>query len=216
MRNKNLLVKSIHNPEELNLHDVLKSGYKYAKKEKNSTSNVEKHGYVLDKGLSNHNHQTYYNKTQNKLLFNVNGTHNASDWITDVKLGLGILGSGLLRSKNPFGIGFKESDRYKQSHKALRDAKSKYAVDNAVVTGHSLGHAVASGISSKNDKVITLDGAYTLGQKTRPNTTHYRTQGDLVSSLSSGNTITLNNPNGQQGFIKAHNIDNIKGQKIII
>ena len=39
-----------------------------------------------------------------------------------------------------------------------------------------LGHAVASGISSKNDKVITLDGAYTLGQKTRPNTTHYRTQ----------------------------------------
>ena len=94
MRNKNLLVKSIHNPEELNLHDVLKSGYKYAKKEKNSTSNVEKHGYVLDKGLSNHNHQTYYNKTQNKLLFNVNGTHNASDWITDVKLGLGILGSG--------------------------------------------------------------------------------------------------------------------------
>jgi hypothetical protein len=83
------------------------------------------------------------------------------------------LGSGLLGAKNPFGIGFKESDRYKQSHKALRDAKSKYAIDNAVVTGHSLGHAVASGISSKNDKVITLDGAYTLGQKTRPNTTHY-------------------------------------------
>ena len=202
----------------MNLHDVLKSGYKYAKKEKNSTSNVEKHGYVLDKdnNLSNHNHQTYYNKTQNKLLFNVNGTHNSSDWITDVKLGLGILGSGLLGSKNPFGIGFKESNRYKQSHKALRDAKSKYAVDNAVVTGHSLGHAVASGISSKNDKVITLDGAYTLAQKTRQNTTHYRTQGDLVSSLSSGNTITLKNPNGQQGFIKAHNIDNIKGQKIII
>ena len=76
---------------------------------------------------------------------------------------------------------------------------------------------MASGISSKNDKVMTLDGAYTLGQKTRLNTTHYRTQGDLVSSLSSGkNTVTLQNPNGQQGFIKAHNIDNIKGQKIII
>ena len=75
---------------------------------------------------------------------------------------------------------------------------------------------MASGISSKNDKVITLDGAFTLGQKTRPNTTDYRIQGDLASSLSSGNTITLKNPNGQQGFIKAHNINNIKGQKIII
>ena len=52
-----------------------------------------------------------------------------------------------------------------------------------------------SGISSKNVKVITLDGAYILAQKTRPNTTNYRTQGDLVSSLSSGNTITLKNPN---------------------
>ena len=75
---------------------------------------------------------------------------------------------------------------------------------------------MASEISSKNDKVMTLDGAYTLGQKTRANTAHDRTEGDLVSSLSSGNTITLKNPNGQQGFIKAHNIDNIKGQKIII
>ena len=45
-----------------------------------------------------------------------------------------------------------------------------------------------------------LHGAYTLGQKPRPNTTHYRTQGDLVSSLSSGNTITLKNPSGQQGL----------------
>jgi hypothetical protein len=34
MRNKNLLVKIIHNSEELNLHDVFKSVYKYAKKEK--------------------------------------------------------------------------------------------------------------------------------------------------------------------------------------
>ena len=34
MRNKILLVKNIHNPEELNLHDALKSGHKYAKKRK--------------------------------------------------------------------------------------------------------------------------------------------------------------------------------------
>ena len=37
------------------------------------------------------------------------------------------------------GYGFKESNRYKDSHKALRDAKSKYHVNNATVVGHSQG-----------------------------------------------------------------------------
>ena len=49
-------------------------------------------------------------------------------------------------------------------------------------------------------------------KKPRPNTTHYRTQNDLVSTFSSANTIKLKNHNGQQRFIKAHNINNIKGQ----
>ena len=57
-------------------------------------------------------------------MFNVTGTRVSGDWLTNIKLGL--------------GVGYKESDRYKQSHKALRDAKQKYNAKNAVVTAHSV------------------------------------------------------------------------------
>ena len=65
--------------------------------------------YVMDESLSNHNHQTYYNPKDKKLLFYVTGTHNAHDWLTNIMLAT--------------GIGYKESNRYKQSHAALRNAK---------------------------------------------------------------------------------------------
>jgi hypothetical protein len=86
-----------------------------------------------------------------------------------------------------------------------------------------LGFAVASGISSKQDKVLGLKGAYTIGQKTRGNTTHYRNNGDIVSLLGSGtkHNINLKNPNIQTGILpidilNSHNLDNIKNQKIFV
>jgi len=85
------------------LYDVLNNGYKHKKQKSKQLGD-----YVLDESLSNHNHQTYYNP-KDKKLFNVTGTHNAHDWLTNIKLGL--------------GVGYKESDRYKQSHAALRNAK---------------------------------------------------------------------------------------------
>ena len=65
------------------------------------------------------------------------------------------------------GIGYKESDRYKQSQKALRKAKQKYGINNATLTAHSQGGLTANYISSKKDKVITLDKATTIGGKSR-------------------------------------------------
>ena len=85
------------------LYDVLCNGYKDKKQKSKQLGD-----YVLDESLSNHNHQTYYNP-KDKKLFNVTGTHNAHDWLTNIKLAT--------------GVGYKESDRYKQSHAALRNAK---------------------------------------------------------------------------------------------
>jgi len=111
------------------------------------------------------------------LLFNVTGTHNAGAWLTNVQIAT--------------GIGYKKSDRYKQSHKALRDAKQKYGINNATLTAHSQGGLTANYISSKGDKVITLDKATTLGGKSREGPKDYRTNGDVVSLLASTRQNTI-------------------------
>ena len=85
----------------LNFHDVLKNGY-------NKTKKNEMNGYVLDKQLSNHNNQIYYNKDKNKLLHNINGTNSFGDVITDLYLAARKL---------------KDTSRYKESHQKLREAK---------------------------------------------------------------------------------------------
>ena len=181
------------------LFDVLNNGYKDKKKKSKNLG-----GYVMDEQLSNKHYQTYYDPKDKKLLFNVTGTRpTAGDWLNNINLGL--------------GIGFKQSKRYKEAHHELREAKKKYNVENATVTGHSKGGYIANHISSKNDKVITLDKATTFGGKSREGSKDYRTNGDVVSLLASTrhNTINLKNPNQTTGnigydILKAHDIKNIK------
>ena len=100
--------------KNISFHSVLKNGYRDQPKKRIG-------GYFLDNDLSNDNNQVYYNPKKNKLLYNVTGTHNLKDWGVNAKLFT--------------GLGFKESDRYKQSHQGLRQAKEKYGVQNATFTG---------------------------------------------------------------------------------
>ena len=187
------------------LFDVLNNGYKDKKKKSKNLN-----GYVMDEELSNKHYQTYYDPKDKKLLFNVTGTRpTASDWLNNINLGL--------------GIGFKESKRYKEAHKALRDAKQKYNVENAVVSGHSKGGLIANYISSKGDSVLTLDAAQTIGNKSQSGSKNYRTNGDIVSLLGANkhNTINLKNPNQTTGNIvydtlQAHDIKNIQNHKIFV
>lgn len=126
-------------------------------------------GYQLDNELSDHNQSVYYNPENRKLLYSVTGSHNLSDVGTDLYL----LGGHL-----------KDTNRYKKAHEGLRKAKSKYGVDSATVTGHSLGGSIAGYIASNNDHVVTLDKGATLGQKIKKNEEAYRTKGDVVSVLN--------------------------------
>ena len=94
----------------------------------------------------------------------------------------------------------KETNRYKEADTTLAKAKTKYGVDKAVITSHSLGGGIANGIGKAHDKVYTLDAGYTIGQKARDNVKNIRTQGDWVSTFSPwGNTTTLKNPNWKSG-----------------
>ena len=102
--------------DNLSLHDVLKNSYA-----KNKSKSMK--GYNLDEKLSNHNQQVYYNPTNKKLLYSIAGTHNLSDVGTDFYLGIGKL---------------KNTNRYKEADNTLKQAKQKYGVSSATVTGHSL------------------------------------------------------------------------------
>ena len=196
----------------MDLHKVIKNSY--AKKKDQKKAFVDK-GYIYDESLSNKNNAIYYNPESKKVLHSVKGTDptNIKDLYTDAMLSMGML---------------KKTDRYKDSHKKLRQAKEKYGTDTADVVGHSLGSGIASYISDKNkDKVYTLDKATTIGGKTRSNEQSYRTKGDLVSifNKNSKRTKTLDNPNKKSKIpiigkaidaLRAHDVDNIKGSGITI
>ena len=118
------------------------------------------------------------------------------------------------------GIGkLKNTSRYKEAKSTIDKAKNKYNPMKTVVAGHSLGSSIANYIGSKDDQIIGLNGGYTIGQKTRSNTTNYRTGGDLVSLLGVGqkHVKTINN---SIPFLSSpwtsHNIDAIKSSKINI
>ena len=184
----------------MDLYSTLKNGYSKNKKDLN--------GYIFDRNLSDHNNQIYYNPTNKRLVHNINGSNSLHDWVDNAKLAV--------------GYGFKESNRYITSHKKLRQAKEKYGVGTATVTGHSQSGFTAGMISGKNDKVLTLNKAATIGQKVRNNERHFRTK-DMVSLLNSNSKHTINlKPDNKQSILKPvnaynnHLVDAIKNKKILL
>ena len=195
----------------LNLHTALTNSYKSPK---DSAFQMLKHGYQQDPSLSSHNQQVYYNTKDKKLLVSVAGTHNLSDWGTDMMLGLGRL---------------KNTKRYKEADDILKKAKEKYKPvnGNTTVIGHSLGASIGAGIASKagGDKYVGLDAGYTIGQKTSNNSNFksLRTQGDAVSLLGANakhmKTLKNNIPNTgirPLDILNSHNINQIKDNKIFV
>jgi len=195
---------------KVNLHSVLKAGYGDKKKQE---AFAMEHGYIRDP-MSNDNQQIYFHQPSKSLLVNVTGTHNIKDVGTDVALVAGKL---------------QDTKRFKEAKQAIASAKQKYGVENATLTGHSLGGGILQqGAGGKNDKVIALDSAMTIGQKVNPKQTIYRSSGDIVSIAGAGNknvkTIQgkqkLGGGLGITGKIRntleAHKIDNIKDKNIFI
>jgi hypothetical protein len=103
---------------DVNLFDVLKAGYK----DKNTQEHtLQKFGYARDNQLSSNNHQAYYNKAQNKLIFNVTGTHSIADWGTDAYLAAGHL---------------KDTTRYKEADKIVVSLYIRHSSYKLLLTYH--------------------------------------------------------------------------------
>ena len=197
--------------EEPDLYTALKASYADVATQKTS---LGKYGYQRDDSLSNDNEQVYYNPIHKKILYDIAGTHNISDVGTDLYLATGHL---------------KDTNRYKEADSTLQKAKSKYGVNEATITGHSLGGSIAGYVANKQDKVITLDKGATFGQPIRSNETAYRSSGDAVSLLNAGTKkmTTLPNPNRSihtgnpfldvaGNILNAHNVSNIKNSSIFV
>lgn len=182
------------------LHEVLKLSYADREKQKQG---LKHHGYNYDSRLSNDDYQTYYNPEKQKLLFSVTGTHSLKDVGTDVYLAVGKL---------------KDTTRYKEADKALKEAKQHYKPKDVSVTGHSLGGTISSYIAQPSDKVYTLNKGVTLGQGYRSNEKAYRTANDLISVLgvTNKNLTTLANKNLFKNAFTSHNVDNIKRENIFV
>ena len=188
------------------LYDVIQSGYKNADEQRN---NLISTGYKRDNQLSNHNNQVYYNEDKHDLIYNTTGTHNKKDLIyNNLALATGQI---------------KKTQRYMDAHQGLRQAKEKYKIDKATVTGDSLGGAIASQIHSKNDKAITFNKGSTIGQRVRPSENSFRISGDVVSTLNlhNKNVKTLHNQNIQTGIklidtYNSHMPSNLKNYNIKI
>jgi hypothetical protein len=109
----------------MSLYNVLKTGYS---NDKNKQAKFgEKHGYIVDKHSTNNSHQVYYNPTENKLLYNGNGTKNnlqnfLKDWKTNAYI---TVGQG------------KIAPRYQQKKMHLEKARKKYNTAETTITGHS-------------------------------------------------------------------------------
>jgi len=133
--------------------------------------------YIRDDELSNRNQQVYYDEKNRNLLMSVAGTRNWDDVKTDFRL----LGSGI-----------KDTKRYQQADKTLKQAKEKYGT-SASVFGSSLGGAIASRIGGADDEVFTYNAAE-LGGKKRDNVTAIRHNGDVISVAGAGTSYGFGNP----------------------
>jgi hypothetical protein len=172
-----------------------------------NNNKLNKQGFIIDKDLSSRNQQVFYNPKEKKLIYNVSGTHNLKDWGVNAYLLAGKL---------------KNTKRYMDAHQGLRQAKEKYKVP-ALVTGSSLGGAIASGIGQKEDRIVSYNKGSTFGEKIRDNEVSVRIRDDPVSLLNSfnKNTKTLSNNNVKTPFsllnsYNSHLSHNLKNKSIIV
>jgi hypothetical protein len=193
------------------LYDVLSTGYTNDAEHQRST--LGKFQYQRDDELSNNDHQVYFNKEKNHLLYNGNGSQpNVRDWTNNLKIGLG------------YGH---QTDRFKEEKNNLEKAKKKYNPANTTISGHSQFGWHAQELGAPNDKILTYNKAG-FGNK-KPNEKAYRTTLDPVSSLSTGtrgigwgisgqtpSIVKLPYVSTIKTVIGAHDLSHIKNRKIYV
>lgn len=184
-----------------NLKDVIRSGYGDGQ----AREALAQQGYVYDPLLSSHNNSVYYHPEKKKMIFNVAGTHNFSDVITDTAFILGDI---------------RDTRRYHNAVNTFRKAKEKYKPEETTLVGHSLGGGIVSRMPVDNTtKKITYNKAAGLDDLFRKADSHeqaYRTTNDPVSLLSALNSNSKTIGTNSLNPIEAHSTDALIGKNIVV
>lgn len=154
---------------KLNMYESLEASYETKAQAK---ERLKRYNYYLNDRLSTDDIKVAFNPLNKKLLLLGAGTNKLADIGTDAYLATGNL---------------KLTNRYKEAKSLLKKAKQAYNVDRATIVGHSLFGAIGSGIAKDTDKIYTYNKGATIGATVRPNELAYRSAGDVVSLLASGN-----------------------------
>ena len=131
--------------------------------------------FVRDKDLSGKRSQVYVNPETNQLLYSIAGTRSGTDVLNDARA---------------IGGGLKNTQRYKHADQVLKSAKDRYPDYETTLVGHSLAGAIASRISSPNDRTFTYNSANLLGRD-RDNVVAIRNRNDIVSVLGKDSSVNF-------------------------
>lgn len=182
------------------LYDAMAASYMPTQEAKNA---LLKDGFKMDTELSNVENKVYHNDNTGDLLIAYRGSKNLkNDWLdTNIKL---------MQNR------LNETERFKRSQDVYNKAKTKYHKDHLTLVGDSLGGSLASSIGSNNDKIYTYNKGLggIIGNK--KNEVAYRNKGDVVSLLGKFNLNTKTLGKYDKNPLFAHNINNLKNERIFI
>ena len=139
--------------------------------------------YKIDRELSGERVQVYHNDAQKQVVIVHRGTQGATDWGTDLYMGL--------------GGDYTKTERFKHAVRQQKKAIEKYPTYEEITLGHSLGAKIAEHAHQGKEKeeVITLDkpvlvedvlpiNSKTKKKQENTNQTDVRTSHDVVSGLA--------------------------------
>jgi hypothetical protein len=163
-------------------------------------------GYQIDHQLTNKNQTVVFNQKTKQVAVSFRGTSKGRDVLSDV---------AVLK-------GYQIVDpRFRNSSKVINDTKNKYPGYQVVTTSHSLGGNIAEYAvrhSKHKDEVEIYNfnkgaGFSDIGIKRNKNQHDYRTEDDIVSTLSvtqrGGKNTTVKTKKGKRGILSGHKLKNM-------
>lgn len=181
--------------EEKNIKDILKASYK---PQREAEADFERMGYKYDPELSSMDTKVFYDPKTNKPHIAYRGSVRVSDWINNLKLGLGFKDKDLERK-------VQLADQVKQKYGQAPDTY-----------GHSRGGIIAEEAGNKvGGKTYTYNKA-TIDplKQIRPEQTDIRAKGDIVSLPSifqfGGTKKEIETRAPIPDIFSSHSLDNLR------